>query len=94
MRAVIAYVIALGFIVAGVVIGGGGVRHGIATGNNEDLAAGAIIGGLLSFIGIGIVFAARRSAKRRAEIDAGLISGVAMAHMLNDPGDDGGADAD
>ncbi len=87
-RRVVANMLALCFIVAGLVFGGAGIKFGIAENSSSDVTAGAVVGGLLLLIGIIIYFAARKAAKRAAEVDSGALAGVTMAHMTNM--DDGG----
>ncbi len=88
-RRVVANILAVCFILAGLVFGGAGIKFGIAKNSSSDVAAGAVVGGLLVLIGFIIYFAARKAAKRAAETDRGALAGVTMAHMMNmDDGSD------
>ena len=82
-RQILGYALALGFCVAGLVVSAAGIRFGLSKNDFEDVAAAAFIGGMLLLIGIILVFAVRKAARRRAALDKDMLTGVTMAHMLN-----------
>lgn len=65
MRFFIGIVLALGFLLTGIVILGAGFEMMSSKGATEDAMAALIIGGLLSLIGITIFFAARGAHRKR-----------------------------
>lgn len=96
MRYLIGVVLALGFLLIGIVILGAGFEMISAKGVTEDALAASVIGGLLSLVGVTIFFAARgahrkRKAGKKADpTEAGAtIMGMAM---VSDAFDDLGGD--
>ena len=91
MRFFIGMILALGFLLAGVIVFFVAVRLALEQGLVDDTYAALFVSGMLMLIGVVFLSAVVRSRKKRASIDAAQISAVTTAHMLNlndDYGDD------
>ena len=94
MRKTIAYILALLFTVAGIVVAVGGTRAGLAQSNRDDILAALFIGGMFVVIGAVLAVATHRAYRRGTgmggKIDADTFLGVGLAHGLamDDSADD------
>ena len=89
-RQVIGYLLGVVFLLGGLLFGAAGIEFGLEKGKSDDVWFAIIMGGMLVFIGVLIIWGVRRQAKRQAMIDSGMLTGIGMAHMMNmDDYDDG-----
>lgn len=69
VRRVLSTLLGLAFLIGGIVIGGAGLRFAAKTGDGEDAIAAAFIGGMLTLVGVLILWAVRKKMYRSAPTD-------------------------